>query len=265
MAIIQVYPYLSPRLIEVLAPDTNITVQELVDLCRDWEDEDENMSFDFLISAAGKEDLGGGLSVAITASLNNAQIFFTPRSTPLDDGTGRTCDATDTTGRQLYVDDATFVTDGVKRGDIVYNQTTGATASVLEVVSETTIDHLGLTGGSSTEWTSGDNYKVYEMVQCTISGGNLVATDDMGADLNPVFPSEKVQVIRTLSSSGTLLFQEYLVNQAMSPAEKDQWRDALGVDGDKSVARGGQLQKKSEAPYNNTIDTNWIHEDDLNT
>lgn len=37
--------------------------------------------------------------------------------------------------------------------------------------------------------------------------------------------------------------------------EMMQIRDAVGIDGDKSVASGGQLQKKSESPYNQTIDT----------
>jgi hypothetical protein len=44
----------------------------------------------------------------------------------------------------------------------------------------------------------------------------------------------------------------------MSELELKQLRDALGIDGDKMVARDGQLQKKSEYPYNSTIDTNDI-------
>lgn len=46
--------------------------------------------------------------------------------------------------------------------------------------------------------------------------------------------------------------------------EKKQIRDALGVDGDKAVSRGGQLQEKSEYPYNSTINTNDIHTNDSN-
>lgn len=210
MAQIKVYPYLSPRIIEVLAPDTEITVQELVNLCRDWEDDDANMSFEYLISAAGKEDLGGSVTVGITATLNNAQIYFEERSTPIDDGAGRTCDATDTDGRQLYVDDATFVTDGIERGDIVYNATTGAMATVIEVVDENTINHLQLSGGSSIEWTLGDNYRVYENVQCSISGGNLVSIDENGGSISSVFQSPNVQVVRTSSSSATLSNQDTL-------------------------------------------------------
>lgn len=41
----------------------------------------------------------------------------------------------------------------------------------------------------------------------------------------------------------------------MTQGELMQLRDALGIDGDKMVARDGQLQKKSEYPYNNLIDS----------
>jgi hypothetical protein len=204
MASIQVYPYLSPRLIEVLAPDTEISIQELVDLCRDWEDEDDNMSFEYLIDAAGKESLGGGVSVGITASLNNAQLMFSARTTKIDDGVGRTCDANDIYGRQLYVDDATFVTSGVERGDLIYNTATGAYATVLEVIDENTINHFNLEGGSSSEWTIGDTYIVYDTEQCSISGGNLVAKDDLGADISSTLYSFGTQIIQSSSSSATL-------------------------------------------------------------
>lgn len=234
MAEIRVYPYLSPRLIEVLAPDTEITIQELVNLCRDWEDEDENMSFDRLIDAAGKEQLGGGVTVGITASLNNAQIFFEPRSQAVDDGTGRTCDANDTLGRQLFVNDATFITTGVERGNIIYNATTGSSATILEVVDENTIKHLDLQGGTSTQWTIGDQYIVFEEVQCSISGGNLVARDDVGADLSSVFPSFGVQIVRTSSSSATL--------QELAALQFSSYQDGVWLDVTNSTGRAGTGQ-----------------------
>lgn len=205
MASILVYPYLSPRIIEVLAPDVEITIQELIDLIRDWEDSEEGELFEFIVSAAGKEPLGGGLFVGITATLNDAQIMFAPRSIPRDDGTGRTCDASDPLGRQLYVNDADFVTAGVIRGDIVYNKTTGSTASVLEVVDQFTLNHLQLSGGTSTQWTSTDEYIVFRMVQCKISGGNITAVDSLGADISPVFTSFGTHVLYSASSSATLI------------------------------------------------------------
>lgn len=41
-------------------------------------------------------------------------------------------------------------------------------------------------------------------VQCNVSGGNLVAVDDVGANLDPIYTTAYTQVIRTSSSSATL-------------------------------------------------------------
>lgn len=49
-----------------------------------------------------------------------------------------------------------------------------------------------------------------------------------------------------------------LDNSSFTREEIMQIRDALGIDGDKMVAREGQLQKKSEYPYNEIIDTTKI-------
>jgi hypothetical protein len=125
MAILQIDPQSSPRVITVLAPDTEVTIQELVNLCRDWEDDVEGMPYPSLISAAGKENLGGGVKVGITATLLNAVIAFEARPGP-------------------------------------------------------------------------------SYVQCRISGGNLVAVDDVGGDISPIFPTAFTQVLTTSSSSATL-------------------------------------------------------------
>lgn len=199
---ITVLPYLSPRLIVVNAPDTEITIQQLVDQVRDWEDSPEGMTYEKLISAAGKENLGGGVSVGITATLENAQLYFEERSTPLV--ASETVSTADSTGKTCIAVGATFQTDSVGRGDIIYNQTTGAMATVLSVDSETQITHLPLSGGSRADWQISDNVVVYNQVQCNISGGNLVAVDDVGADLSPVLESPLTQVVRTSSSSATL-------------------------------------------------------------
>lgn len=72
----------SPRIITVDAPSTEITIQDLVDTLRELEDEPPNMTFDHLINAAGKEDLGGGVRVGITATLQNAKLAFEARPGP---------------------------------------------------------------------------------------------------------------------------------------------------------------------------------------
>lgn len=72
----------SPRVILVLAPSTELTVQDLVDTCRDLEDELDVLQYERLLDASGKEPLGGGVFVGITAALNNAVIAFEARPGP---------------------------------------------------------------------------------------------------------------------------------------------------------------------------------------
>lgn len=202
--VLKVYPYLSPRLIEVLEPTTDVTVQELVNAIRAWEDSDIGQHYPSLIDAAGKEELGGGTVVGITATLQNAKLLFTGRTTPLDNGVGRTCDLTDSTGTTLYVNDADFVTDGIYEGCNVFNATTGELAAITEITDLNNIQCLPLSGQGGLGWTIGDEYKIFPNVQCNITGGNLVAVDDVGAELSPVFQTPNVQVVRSSSSSATL-------------------------------------------------------------
>lgn len=73
---------LSPRIITVLSPSTSITIQDLHDTLRSIEDDVWNMSFSKLISSAGKENLGGGVLVGVTSTLQNAKLAFQERSGP---------------------------------------------------------------------------------------------------------------------------------------------------------------------------------------
>jgi hypothetical protein len=115
----------SPRLITVAAPSVEISIQDIVDTCRAFEDTTPNEIYEFLIDAAGKEALGGTTSVGITATLNNAQIAFEARPGP--------------------------------------------------------------------NW-----------ILCTISGGNLVAEDDVGDPIDPRYPTAYTTIDRAASSSATL-------------------------------------------------------------
>ena len=72
----------SPREIWIAAPSTEITVQDLVDTVRDFEDKPENMCYDYIIDAAGKEPLGGTTYVGVTCSLQNAVVAFDARPGP---------------------------------------------------------------------------------------------------------------------------------------------------------------------------------------
>lgn len=76
---IRVYPHLNPRVIEILAPLTEVSIQDLTDQIKDWEDEPASLSYPILVKTFGKQTLGGGVAVGITAELQNAKISFTAR------------------------------------------------------------------------------------------------------------------------------------------------------------------------------------------
>jgi hypothetical protein len=57
-------------------------MQDLVDTCRDLEDDPNALDDLHLLNAAGKEDLGGGVKVGITVTLQNAKIAFEARAGP---------------------------------------------------------------------------------------------------------------------------------------------------------------------------------------
>ena len=80
---IQVNPTVSPRIITIPEADgVSITIQSLVNQIRAWEDDQANLSYPKLLSASGKEDLGGETAVGITAKLENAKLKFAARGIP---------------------------------------------------------------------------------------------------------------------------------------------------------------------------------------
>ena len=204
MANIRVYPYLSPRIVMVLEPDTEITIQELYNLMRDWEDSEEGQLFPSLVQGSGKEDLGAGLSVGVTIALQNTKVMFEGRANELDDGTVTTGDAD---GIRLIDSTATFISDGlVYVGCTAFNHTTEGMSVVSEIVSETELRMFPLRGGDPrNDWQAGDFYMIYPNVQCTINGGNIVAVDDVGASISPIAQSPNVQVIVEKATSAALV------------------------------------------------------------
>jgi len=193
---------LSPRIITVQAPSVELNIQDLHDtVTSSFEDSIEGSEHPNLISTAGKEELGGGVLVGLTSTLQNAQVAFETRTTIHETGTVTTPDAA---GKVLIDSAALFITNNVERGDLVLNETDGSHSTVTSVDSEIQVTCLPLSGGSDNQFDSADAYKIFDMVQCNVSGGNLVAVDDVGADLDPIFTTFGTQVIRTSSSSATL-------------------------------------------------------------
>jgi len=201
MATLTFYPHLSPRVLEVDAPTTNISVQEIVDLVRAWEDTVRGLHFPYLIDATGKDVLGGGVFVGVTATLQNAVIAFAIQGGVDSSGTVTT---PDTTGVVLTDSAGTFITDGILAGDTVVNVTDGSITSVLSVDSETQLTTFGLESGTDNQFDSSDSYKVWNKVACEVLGGNLVAVNESGTPMTPFLPTAQTHVTRSSSSSATI-------------------------------------------------------------
>lgn len=195
----------SPRIITVAAPSTEITIQDLVDTCRELEQQSHNMTYARLISAAGKESLGGGVLVGITATLQNAVVAFEVRTVSDSSGTATSADAT---GEILIDNVATFISDGIIAGDTILNTTDLSMTSIVEVVSETEIRHYPLADGTDDDWDISDSYKIWNKIQCEVTGGNLVALDSVGSEISPILPTAQTHIVRTSSSSATLQEQQ---------------------------------------------------------
>lgn len=200
----------SPRIIEIAAPSTEMGMQDLVDTVRKIEDSfSQGMAFEKLLDASGKEDLGGGVLVGITVDLDNAQLSFEPRRTAAAVGSVTTGSGTPIQGplgpTYNFVDTgADFVSAGISRGSLAINFTDHSVADVIEVISPTELRTRVLVNGSDNTWQVGDDYHIFNIIQCNASGGNLVSRDDVGNRITSVFPTAFVQVVRTASSSATL-------------------------------------------------------------
>lgn len=210
----------SPRIITIPAPLTEAIVSDVQDTLQDIEDSEEGIIWPHLRNMSGGESLGGGVAVGFTMELQDAQIQFAGRTTATESGA---VSSNDTTGTFLNAVGGQFVTNGVSRGDTVFNSTTGSMATVLSVTDETNLVSQQITGGARTTWLNTDTYTIYVNVQCSLLGGNIVAVDDVGGELSPILQSPNTNVIRTSSSSATLANQEQL--QASTFAGKE----GLGV------------------------------------
>lgn len=125
----------SPRLITVASPSISISIQDLNDTLRNIEAKQEpGMQFSTLLISTGKQNLGGGLLVGVTLTLQNAQLSFAARTGP------------------------------------------------------TTI-------------------------QCTVSGGNLVAVDSNNNPINSISPTAFTQVVIAQSTDAALLAANFLTLQ----------------------------------------------------
>lgn len=192
---------LSPRLVKVDAPSTEAVMQDVHDTLVVAEMSQNGMDEPQIISSEGKGDLGGGVTVGITSQLKNGQITFAARTASVSAGTVTT---QSTTGKKLIDSVATFQTDGVTRGALIVNFADKSVATVISVDSETQITCEALDDGTDDQFDVGDAYKIWNVVQCDLSGGNITAVDDGGSPISPISPTAFTQIVRTSSSSATL-------------------------------------------------------------
>ena len=223
---IVVDPSRSPRIVTVLAPETELTVQDLHDTLRAWEDSEEGVTFDVIVQSAGKEELGGGVRVGVTTTLQNALVEFEPRNTVAESGTATTGDG----AGLVLIDTAAAFLSTVTIGAHVLNATTGASSSVRDIDSDSQVTLVGLGGGTRQDWQVGDTYYAYNVIQCAVAGGNLVAVDAGGVTLDtPLYPSFCTQVKLASASSATLQEQADI---QYSSYQNGVWVDVInGVPG----------------------------------
>lgn len=196
--------HLSPRLVVIPVTELEVTATDMQDTLQDKEDDVLGMPWPKLRSMSGGEDLGGGTSVGFTIQYADTQVV-PARTSSISTGTATTGSST-----QLIDSAADFVTDGVKVGDWIINFTDQSVTEVLNVVDLNTLDIRDLSDGTDNDFDVSDAYKIWEVKDFTLSGGNHVAVDTVGATINPVYPTFGRFVTRTSSASATLQNQEEL-------------------------------------------------------
>ncbi len=196
---------LSPRIITipVAGAPVDVSIADLQDTLQDIEDnEDGGILYPRLRDCSGGESLGGGRFVGYTMKLNDAQVMFEPQTAAQEDGAATDDDPS---GTILTDSGATFIADGVERGSAVVNWTTRAMSVVTKVMSETQLRHVVLSGGSRATWLSGDDYRVYHIVKCSVSAGNITGRTAGGTDLDPIMPSPNVYAQKESATSAALV------------------------------------------------------------
>ena len=199
----------SPRVLRVLKPSQELIVQDMHDTARDIEDEPFNLIYPNVIQTVGKEPLGGGVTVGLTATLQNMLIAFDPRTISVVQGTAT---SPSSNGLTLIDTAATYITDGVEPGASIINFDDQSVGTVARVISETELrlfpinrgDLRSLDDGITNTWTIGDYYKIWNIEQMILGGGNTVAVDENGSSIRAILPTFGTQIIQTNSSSATL-------------------------------------------------------------
>jgi len=190
------------RLVVVAAPSTDVAVQDLHDTLVVAETSWDGIDEPAIIDSGGKETLDANTKVGITATLQDAKIQFEDRRTSAEIGTVTTADSG---GVYLTDSAAHFQTNKVVNGSTVINFADQSIGTVYEVYSETELKLINqLSGGTDNEFEIGDDYRIYNIDVCRLSGGNVVAVNVLGDYVTPFQPTFGVAFDRTSSASATL-------------------------------------------------------------
>ena len=241
----------SPRIIEVAAPSTEMTMQDLVDTGRIIEHSFQGLSYYKLLNASGKNDLGGGTKVGITVALQDAKLAFEGRTDPAEVGTITSVPPSLVIGKEKFVDSsALFITNGVTRGSLVINFTDMSIADVISVDSETQLTTKTLVNGTTNTYNVGDDYQVFNIEQVRAVGGNLTAVDANGDSISPILPTAFTQVLLTASSSATL--------QEQSAIQYSSFGGGVTIDVTSEYSGIEFPIGTPQAPVNNISDAHYI-------
>jgi len=153
-------------------------------------------------------------------------------------------------GTTLHDSVATFTGDSLYPGCTIFNSTTAAMGTLLEVISDQELRMQALQGGSRQDWQVSDGYFVYPNVQCNITGGNLVAVDTVGSTISPVFPTANVQIVKTSSSSATISELELIRIAAFN--------GSVSIDVVDGISGTGENVGTDRYPSNNEVDAYTI-------
>ena len=196
----------APRLAEIAQGSNEINVQDSHDTLTNAQGTAEGMQYLDLVSTAGGESLGGGTTVGLTTTLLDVQFAFGSTG-PRNSGS---VTSTNSAGVILIDTLATFQTDNVQRGDWVINFTDESVTEIISVQSQIQVTTRGLRDGTSNTFTSGDSYKIWEVEEGELSGGNFVAVNDLNAAISPVFPTFGRFISKASASSATTANQAQL-------------------------------------------------------
>jgi len=142
------------KIIEVEAPDTELTIQFLYNAICDFQDEQINMDLPRVAMAAGKDFLGGDLYVGVTLTLLDGwRVRFEPRLVPtICNVSGGNLVAQDELGQSIFP---------LAYSDNVLATLTQSSSATMTELSETSIQYAAFNGGVTIDVANGTDSVAY--------------------------------------------------------------------------------------------------------